>query len=160
SRSPTHFPIAPPNWISGPSRPSDPPEAIASHDAADFCKVTRIGRSTLPSATASITLPTPPLVRRPPPSRPTAPPPKPPSAGNPPRAQPGAARIADTTSLAPTQCSTAASEARKPTAKAAAATATSPTPRPNRQRSTQRSNTRGLYHRAVHRTAALFLLLA
>ena len=98
SRAPIHSPAAPPNWISGPSRPSEPPEAIANQAAADFSRVTRIDRCTPPSTTASITLPTPPPPRARATSRPSAPATRPPSAGKATRAHTGAARMAVTTS--------------------------------------------------------------
>src|SRR5262245_15581676 len=62
-RAPIASPDVPPNWISGPSRPSEPPHTIAHHDAADFTDVTTIDRRARPSATASMTSLTPPPPR-------------------------------------------------------------------------------------------------
>src|SRR5690349_18695454 len=125
SRVLTAYPAVPPNWISGPSRPSEPPHTIAHHDATDLTTVTTTDSLPRPSATASITSLTPP-----PPrfaiSSVIAPAASAPTIGSTSRHGHEAALIAATILVTPAiACVTPASDARNAIAKAPAASATS-----------------------------------
>jgi len=117
-------PAAAPNWISGPSRPSELPEAIASHDANASSALRVSGSRTRPSTIASITKPTPAPSRSRAATSRISPTSRPPTAGSTIRSHAGMATIIATLPPPPSSRSTAVSAPRNAIANPAATSAT------------------------------------